>query len=324
MSDPSSDQILWGDKPYHSLDYELKKEYGKKIYKLSLNGGMSCPNRDGTIDTNGCIFCSEGGSGDFSTPLLSSVTLQIEEAKKRVEAKLSHQEQVNYIAYFQAYSNTHASVSYLRSLFLEAISHPDIVILSIATRPDCLPVEVLDLLSELNRIKPVWIELGLQTMHNSTALMIRRGYPLTIFEDAVNNLNSRKIRIIVHTILGLPKETPEDMMRTIKYISNLPIWGIKLQLLHILKGTELGTMFENGDFHETLTMNAYIELVIACLEHLPKEMVIHRITGDGPRSLLLSPLWSTNKKLVLNRIHQTMKETYTWQGKLKKEEANAI
>jgi len=305
----------WGDKRYHSLDYELKLKYGQKIYKLSLNGGMSCPNRDGTTDTRGCIFCSAGGSGDFAACSGLSVTEQIEDAKKRISAKVIHQDQAKYIAYFQAYTNTHAPVAYLRHLFTEAITHPDIVILSIATRPDCLGDEVLALLEELNRIKPVWIELGLQTIHEETAALIRRGYPLSIFEYAIARLNYLNIPIIVHTILGLPKETKQDILMTIKYLGKLPIQGIKLQLLHILKGTNLGRLYEEGFFTGILTMEEYIDIVISCLECLPKEMVIHRITGDGPKKLLLAPLWSGNKKLVLNSIHKKMKERDTWQGK---------
>ena len=198
-------RMLWGEKRYHSLDYELKKSYGYKIYKLSLNGGMSCPNRDGTIGTGGCIFCSEGGSGDFAAGSGLSITQQLEEAKNRILSKLSHQEQVGYIAYFQAFTNTHAPVSYLRKLFTEAILSPDVVILSIATRPDCLGAEVISLLEELNRIKPVWIELGLQTIHENSAKFIRRGYPLSVFEQAVNRLCRTEIPVIVHMILGLPE-----------------------------------------------------------------------------------------------------------------------
>jgi len=312
----TSEQIIWDDKRYHSLGYYLKQQYGQKIYKLSLNGGMNCPNRDGTIDTRGCIFCSEGGSGDFATSPLLSVTEQIEEAKKMVASKLKNKnEPPKYIAYFQAYTNTHAPVSYLRSLFIEAINHPDILLLSIATRPDCLGDDVIALLVELNRIKPVWIELGLQTMHEKTAEFIRRGYPLSIFENTVFKLHELGLPIIVHTILGLPAESKQDMLMTIDYIAKLPIQGIKLQLLHILKGTDLGSLYEAGLLPDILPMEDYIDLVISCLERLPKEMIIHRITGDGPKKLLLSPLWSGNKKLVLNCINQEMKERATWQGK---------
>lgn len=306
---------MWDNKRYHSLDYELKKSYGQKIYKLSLNGGMSCPNRDGTLGTGGCIFCSEGGSGDFATPCCMSVTEQIEKAKKQVLAKIKDPAQAKYIAYFQAYTNTYAPLPYLRTLFTEAINHPDIVILSIATRPDCLGSDVLDLLKELNSIKPVWVELGLQTVHEASARYIRRGYGLPVFEEKVLQLHKLGIPVIVHTILGLPNETKHDMLMTVEYISKLPIQGVKLQLLHILKGTDLGTLYEEGRFKDILSLEEYVDIVISCLELLPKETVIHRITGDGPKKLLLAPLWSGNKKLVLNTIHSQMKVRDSYQGK---------
>ncbi len=307
--------MIWDNKRYHSLDYELKKRFGKKIYKLALDGGMTCPNRDGTLGTRGCIFCSEGGSGDFAAARTLSITEQIESSKNLVAAKVKDPEHSKYIAYFQAYTNTYAPISYLSQIFKEAIHHPDIVILSIATRPDCLDEEVLKLLQELNQIKPVWIELGLQTMHEATAELIRRGYPLSVFEDKVYQLNNLGIEVIVHTILGLPNESKDDMFKTIDYICALPIRGIKLQLLHILKGTDLGAMYEDGQFQYELSLVDYVNLVISCLERIPEHMVIHRVTGDGPKELLLAPLWSTNKKLVLNSIQRQMKELRTYQGK---------
>ena len=306
---------MWDNKRYHSLNYELKRYYGTKLYKLSLNAGMSCPNRDGTLGTRGCIFCSEGGSGDFAAPSKLSITEQIESAKQLIASKLKNHESMKYIAYFQAYTNTYAPVSYLTAVFTEAINHPDIQILSIATRPDCLEDEILELLSSLNKIKPVWIELGLQTIHEESAKYIRRGYSLPIFEEMVNRLNSIGIKVIVHTILGLPKETKHDMLRTMEYISSLPVWGIKLQLLHILKNTDLGTQFENGELAEPLTLDEYIDIVLLCLEHLRDDIVIHRITGDGPKKLLLAPLWSANKKLVLNRLNNEMNMRDSFQGK---------
>jgi len=306
---------LWNNKRYHSLDYELKQIYGQKIYKLSLNGGMSCPNRDGTIDSRGCIFCSKGGSGDFAASSSLSIPEQIKEAKALLIPKLGEGSDCRYIAYFQAYTNTHAPVIYLEKIFMEAINHPDIVALSIATRPDCLGGEVLELLSRLNAIKPVWVELGLQTIHEKSAKFIRRGYPLSVFKEAVSNLHMLGIQIIVHTILGLPGETKADMLMTMDYLARLPIQGIKLQLLHILKDTDLGSLYEAGIIKGTLSMEEYIDIVISCLERLPEHIVIHRITGDGPKDLLLAPLWSTDKKSVLNRIHQQMKMRDTWQGK---------
>lgn len=329
---------LWDDKRYHSLDYELKKTFGRKLYKLSLNGGMSCPNRDGTIDTLGCIFCSRGGSGDFSTDPTLSITEQIQEAKKLVSNKLPANQNAQYIAYFQAYTNTHAPVSYLDKIFREAINHSDIAILSIATRPDCLGDGVLSLLKELNSIKPVWIELGLQTIHDNTAKLIRRGYTLDIFEQAIKRLHAVGITIIVHTILGLPKETKNDILETMRYIGALSdkglVQGIKLQLLHILDGTDLGYIYlenrqsllsakdkpsdsisNNKVSIDVLSMEEYIDLVITCLEHLPSDLVIHRLTGDGPKKILLAPLWSSNKRQVLNTLQHTMKEYNSWQGK---------
>ena len=308
-------QTSWGDKRFYSLNYYLKQEFGRKIYKLSLNGGMTCPNRDGTIDTRGCIFCSKGGSGDFSASSELSITQQINEAKKLVGKKISVKNDPSskagqYIAYFQAYTNTYGDLNYLRNLFTEALSHPDIVALSIATRPDCLGVEILELLEELNNIKPVWVELGLQTCHEKSAELIRRGYSLACFEEAVTQLKKRNIIIVVHVIIGLPNESFSDIVETVAYVSAMPVHGIKLQLLHILKHTDLADL----TFH-VLTLEEYIDILIACLEIIPKNIVIHRITGDGPKNLLIAPLWSSNKKLVLNRINQELKRRDTWQGK---------
>lgn len=318
-----AEQLLWGDKPYYSLNYYLKKEFGQKVYKLSLNGGMSCPNRDGTLGTGGCIFCSSGGSGDFAASPKLSITNQIEEAKKLVDAKMRDKKTASgntdsnekYIAYFQAYTNTYGEISYLRKIFTEAISHPDVVALSIATRPDCLGDEVIALLADLNKIKPVWVELGLQTCHEKTAEFIRRGYSLPTFEKAVYNLHQINITVIVHIILGLPGESFADMIETISYITSfhkkgMPIQGIKLQLLHVLKYTDLAKYS-----FQVLSLEEYIDILIACIEKLPKDMVIHRLTGDGPKNLLIAPLWSSNKKLVLNRIHQQFKIRDTWQSK---------
>lgn len=302
----------WNDKRYHSLDYYLKSKYGEKVYKLSLNGGMTCPNRDGTLGSKGCIFCSEGGSGDFASNKALSISDQIEAAKKLVSSKIiSHK----YIAYFQAYTNTYAPISYLRSIFYEAIKHPDVVILSIATRPDCLSQEVYELIAELNEIKPVWLELGLQSIHKKTELLIRRGYPLACFEEAVHKLSALGIPVIAHMILGLPHETFHDMLETGSYLSKLPISGIKLQLLHILKNTDLASFYEENKFH-ILSLDEYTDIVIQILERMPDDKIVHRITGDGPRSLLIEPTWSLNKKLVLNHIQRQFKQKDTWQGKL--------
>lgn len=302
----------WNEKPYHSLDYHLKEQFHEKVYKLALDGGMTCPNRDGTLDNRGCIFCSAGGSGEFAGDRHLSITEQIDAQKALVEKKFPVQK---YIAYFQAFTNTYGPLPHLRKIFTEAISHPDVVVLSIATRPDCLGEDVLDLLEELNTIKPVWVELGLQTIHEETARYIRRGYPLSCFETAVSNLHKRNLDVIVHAILGLPGETKEMQIATMKYLGNQSIQGIKLQLLHVLSGTDLAKDYEAGKF-PVLTMDEYIALVIECLEVLPPKLVIHRITGDGPKELLLAPLWSTRKRDVLNTIHKEFKKRNTWQGRL--------
>ena len=308
-------QKIWGEKPYRSLDWQLKNQFGEKVYKLALNGGMSCPNRDGKVGRGGCIFCSEGGSGDFAADRHLSVTYQIAFQKEALREKKPARK---YIAYFQAYTNTYAPVEYLRRIFTEAIADPEVVILSVATRPDCLPEEVLDLLAELNEQKPVWIELGLQTMHEKTAKMIHRGYDLACFEQAVRELRKRKIEVIVHTILGLPMEGTEEVLETVAYLNQMDIQGIKLQLLHILKGTELGRMYleQKNESIRPMTMEEYTDLVIACVGHLSPEITVHRLTGDGPKELLIAPLWSSRKRTVLNEIHSELKKRNVWQGKM--------
>lgn len=302
----------WGEKPYHSLDYMLRERFGEKVYKVTLNGGMSCPNRDGKIRTRGCIFCSAGGSGDFAADAALSITDQIESQISILSQKRPIHK---YIAYFQAYTNTYAPVEYLEKIFTEAISHPKIVALSIGTRPDCLSPEIVALLSRLNKQKPVWIELGLQTIHESTARYIRRGYPLCVFDDAVKRLRKENIEVIVHTILGLPGENTADILETMKYLNHMDIQGIKLQLLHVLRGTDLAADYEKGLF-QTYERDEYISLLINCLEHLRPDMVIHRITGDGPKDLLIAPLWASRKREVLNMLHHRMKEEQSYQGRL--------
>ena len=328
------DKKMWNDKRYHSLDYYLKNTYGTKMYKLALNAGMTCPNRDGKLGTTGCIFCSQGGSGEFAASRYLSISEQIEEAKLLINTKVRRSikvgddsynvsddgltpedaklKKVKYIAYFQAYTNTYAPINYLRKVFYEAIKSSDVEIISIATRPDCLGPEVLDLIAEINRIKPVWIELGLQTIHEKTAKVIKRGYKLNVFETAVNDLNKIGVNIIVHLILGLPGEAEKDMLDTINYIAKQNVQGVKLQLLHILKNTALVNLMPSMHI---LTMDEYTDLVIKCIERLPQEMVIHRLTGDGPKGTLLAPLWSKDKLTVMNTINHKMKEQDTWQGK---------
>lgn len=287
---------------YISLNQHLRERFGCKVYKLAINGGFTCPNRDGTIDTRGCIFCSGYGSGDFAEDASLSVTEQIERGRKRVCAKMP---QGKYIAYFQAFTGTYAPVERLRKLFTEAIMHPDIVVLSIATRPDCLPKEVLDLLSELNEIKPVWIELGLQTIHEKSAAYIRRGYPLSVYDRAVKELGEREIEVITHVILGLPGESRQDMLETVRYVGESGVQGIKLQLLHVISGTDLADEYEKGMF-SCMSLDEYVQLVAECISVLPKDMVIHRMTGDGAKSTLVAPLWSTDKKRVLNALKRAV------------------
>ena len=301
----------WGEKRYFSLDYYIRKTYGEKLYKLSLDGGMSCPNRDGKLGDRGCIFCSAGGSGDFAGDRRLSIKEQLIQAKQLVKRKHNG---TSYIAYFQAYTNTYASVDYLRKIFTEAISEPDIKILSIATRPDCLSPEILELLSDLNQIKPVWIELGLQTIHKQSADFIRRGYNLDVFEKAVYDLKNIGISVITHVILYLPHENTEMMLETISYLNELPIDGIKLQLLHVLKGTDLATVYEEKPFHLP-ELDEYLELLGKIICNLREDIVIHRLTGDGPKALLIAPLWTGNKRLVLNRMQKYFKDADIWQGK---------
>jgi radical SAM protein (TIGR01212 family) len=302
---------LWGDKPYHSLDYEMKSRYGQKVYKVSLEGGLTCPNRDGTIGYGGCIFCSGSGSGDFAAPCQTTIKEQIDLAIQGISSRKHVGNK--FIAYFQSFTNTYGPIDKLRSMYFQALAHDDILGLSIATRPDCLPEDVLDLLDECNKQKPTAVELGLQTIHPKTALFIRRGYPYETFLQAVNQLHTRGIEIIVHVIAGLPGETKEDFMATINALSALPISGIKLQLLHVLKGTDLAELM--GSFH-VLTEDEYVDWITSALIRLPQNIVIHRLTGDGPKDLLIAPLWSQKKRQVLNHIHKSMKEQDLWQGKL--------
>lgn len=289
---------------YRSLSTYWKEKFGGKVYKLSLQSGCTCPNRDGSIGRGGCIFCSEGGSGDFAAHY-APIQEQITEARKRVDHKFPKGAQPMYMAYFQSYTNTYGNVDWLRSLYLETIQLPEIVGISIGTRPDCLPIEMLEMLSELNQIKPVTVELGLQTVHKSSADYIRRGYDLEVFEKAYQDLSNRGIEVVVHVILGLPGESREDMLETIDYLARLQptLPGIKLQLLHILEGTQLAEDYRRNPF-PVFTMEEYTDLVVECLKHLPRETVVHRLTGDGPKSLLIEPKWSGDKKKVLNLLQK--------------------
>lgn len=362
-SHPAPCRTRWGEKPYYSLDFYLKETFGRKVYKLALDGGMTCPNRDGTLGTGGCIFCSEGGSGDFAQQAAGDFSLpgihaQIERAKERVALKIKDGK---YIAYFQSFTNTYAPVPYLERLFSGALSHPDVIALSVGTRPDCLSPETVELLKKLNQVKPVWIELGLQTIHERTARLIRRGYELPCFLDAFRRLKEAGLTVIVHVILGLPGESRKDMLKTVRFIGNLAldecesrqpeqerfperfpegspqaasivsplpdshcsggvssyrtahVDGIKLQLLHVLRGTELARMYEKHPF-PVMEPEEYFSLIADCIRFLPGNIVVHRISGDGPKRLLIAPQWSADKRFVLNSIARTLRETGAFQG----------
>lgn len=303
----------------------LKERFGRKIYKISLDAGMTCPNRDGKIGHSGCIFCSAGGSGDFASSRTLSITEQIEEGKTLVENKLKRSaDKPSYIAYFQAYTNTYAPVHILKKIFMEAVSHDDIAAISIATRPDCIDEDIINLLVEIHQIKPVFIELGLQTSNEQTATYIRRGYDNSSFAKAIDLIHSynktisnpmEQIHIVVHAIIGLPYESYNDMEKTIHYINSFPIHGIKLQLLHVLKGTDLAKEYEKDAF-KVLSLEEYADILIKLLLHIRPDIVIHRLTGDGPKKLLIAPLWSGNKKHVLNYMNKRIIETPYAQGAL--------
>ena len=294
---------------YRALSEELKKQYGRRVWKLSLEGGMTCPNRDGTLGTRGCIFCL-GGSGDFAEPYTGDIAAQIERAKAQVAGKA---ENPGYIAYFQSYTNTYAPLEKLRRIFTEAVAHPDILILSVATRPDCLPEETVSLLGELNKIKPVWVELGLQTIHPATAVYIRRGYPLEVYDDAVRRLKAAGLTVITHMILGLPGETPEMMIETAAYIGRSGADGIKFQLLHVMRGTDLAADYEAGQF-EVMAPEEYVRTLAACVRAIPPEMVVHRLTGECGESDLIAPQWCLKKRNVLNAIHSYFAKNNVVQG----------
>lgn len=295
---------------FYSANKYYKSIFGHKVYKISINGGMTCPNRDGTLSTEGCIFCSGKGSGDFSTESTMDINAQIECAIEKVRNKIKEDK---FIAYFQSFTNTYAPVEYLEKIFTQAINHPKVIALSIGTRPDCLETEVLKLLDRLNQIKPVFVELGLQTIHTKTADYINRCYPLEIFDIAVKNLKAININVIVHVIIGLPGETKEMIYSTVKYVGKSGADGIKLQLLHVLEHTKLAEDYKKGKF-EVLTLEEYTNIICHCIEIIPKNMVIHRITGDGPKKILIAPKWSGNKKLVLNTINNELQKRNIIQG----------
>lgn len=288
---------------YTTINSYLKNKFGCKVYKLAIDGGFTCPNRDGTLGTRGCIFCSRGGSGEFAESKEKSVTQQIDDGKKRVEKKIKDGK---YIAYFQAFTNTYAPVCKLKSLYTEAINHPDIVALSIGTRPDCLGDDVLELLDEMNKIKPVFVELGLQTIHEDTAQYIRRGYPLKVYDKAVDDLHKIGINVVTHLIIGLPGESEQDILQSVEYVCKKTD-GIKLQLLHILEGTDLADEYRECKV-DVLSLEEYTSIIKHCVEIIPDNVVIHRLTGDGAKKDLIAPLWSADKKHVLNTINKALND----------------
>lgn len=307
----------WHGRPYYSLDACLKNTYGEKLYKIAIDAGFTCPNRDGTLGNNGCIFCSAGGSGEYAvkTAKHPSVKSQLSSGIALFGHKRIGQ---RFIAYFQAYTNTYGPPSRLRALYEDALREPAVAGISIATRPDCISEDTLTILVNLMEEFPdkfVWIELGLQTIHEKTAEIIRRGYSLPVYDKCVAMLQQCHIPVVTHLILGLPGETGTEILSTIDHLNRIGTWGVKLQLLHVLRGTDLAALYESGQYH-TLSQEVYTELVINCLEHLRPDIVVHRLTGDAPAGLLLAPTWSLNKRNVLNTLHHAMKQKGAYQGRL--------
>lgn len=298
------------EKPYRDLNGYYRDLFGCKIAKIALDGGFTCPNRDGTCGTRGCLFCSVGGSGDFAENAALSITQQIAKGRAQTAKKWTD---AKYIAYFQAFTNTYAPTAVLRAKYEEALAQPDIVGLSIATRADCLPDDVIVLLAELNQKTKIWVEIGFQTANEETAVHIRRGYDNAVFADAVQRLHESGISVIAHTILGLPEETKADVLHTMQYLNDLPIEGVKLQLLHVLEGTDLAQWYQEGKY-QPLDLQTYIDWVCACIAILREDIVIHRLTGDGDRNSLLAPKWSLSKRYVWNTLHKQLRAQNIRQG----------
>lgn len=304
--------MIWGEKSYNSIDYYLKKEFGEKIFKVSLDGGFTCPNRDGKISKEGCIFCSESGSGEFAGNRKKTITEQIDNQI----VFLGKGADKKYIAYFQNFTGTYGDVQYLRDIYYEALSHKNIVGLAIATRGDCLDDRVIELLSELNEKTHLWIEIGLQSSNNRSAELINRGYDTEVFSERIEKLHKRNIKVVCHVILGIPFESREETMETITYLNSKGIWGIKLHLLYILKNTRLSKLYEETKF-KLYNKEEYIEVVGEIIGKLDKRIIIHRLTGDAPWKDLEEPKWSTDKRGILNGISRFLKENHIYQGKYK-------
>ena len=301
----------WNGKRYHSLNYFLRNKFGEKIYKISLDGGFTCPNRDGKVATGGCTFCSARGSGDFAGSRILSITEQFEDRKEMMQKKWKDGK---YIAYFQAYTNTYAPVDELRRKYEEALAQKNVIAISIATRPDCLDDDVLDYLSELNKKTYLWVELGLQTINDETARNFNRGYDFEVFDNSLKKLQERGIEVVVHTIFGLPGETKEDMLKTVDYVAHSGAQGVKFHLLHLMEGTRMVKQYENGEL-QLLSKEDYIDLICEAVAMIPEEMVVHRLTGDAPRQSLVGPMWSLKKWEVLNDIDKALVDNNIWQGK---------
>lgn len=302
--------MKWYDKRYHTLDFELKQTFGRKVIKLSLDGGFTCPNRDGSIGTRGCIFCGEKGSGDFAGTRNVSIPEQIEQQKKLLSSKWPDGK---YIAYFQSYTNTYAPLSVLRTQYEAALSCKDVVGLAVATRPDCLPSDVLSLLEEFAGKTFMWIELGLQTIHPGSATFIRRGYDLSCFREAAAKLKERNIRVVAHVIIGLPGESREDILDTVRFVAKLGVWGVKFHMLYIQKDTDLYEYYYSNPF-SLFTLDEYMNIIADALEVLPPEVVVHRVTGDGDKRLLAAPLWTLDKLRVLSGIDRILRKRDSYQG----------
>lgn len=311
MSQSNETPLLWGDKRYHTWNYHLRERFGEKVFKVPLDAGFTCPNRDGTVSIGGCTFCSARGSGDFAGDRRDDLVTQFNEVRQRMHNKWP---EAKYIGYFQAYTNTYAPAEQLRQMYELILEQKDVVGLAIATRPDCLPDDVVELLAELNERTYLWVELGLQTVHNHIGELINRGHDYQCYVEAVKKLRQHNIRICAHIIYGLPQETDEMMLETAREVSKLDVQGLKIHLLHLLKKTPMVKQYEQG-LLTFLELDQYVNLVVRTLEMMPPELIIHRVTGDGPSNLLIGPMWSLKKWDVLNSIDRQLREENTWQGK---------
>ncbi|MCM3292428.1 TIGR01212 family radical SAM protein [Paenibacillus sp. MER 180] len=307
----STSPLLWGDKRFHTWNYEMREQFGEKVFKVMLDAGFTCPNRDGSIAIGGCTFCSSRGSGDFAGRRRDDLVTQFNTIRDRQHAKWPN---AKYIGYFQAYTNTYAPVDVLRDYFEVILEQPGVVGLSIATRPDCLPDDVVEYLAELNKRTYLWIEMGLQTIHESTSQLINRAHDTACYIEAVEKLRKHNIRVCTHIIYGLPQETHSMMLETAQAVAQMNVQGIKLHLLHLMRKTPMVKQYEAG-LLRFLEMDEYIKLIVDSLEMLPPEMIVHRVTGDAPGDLIIGPMWSMRKWEVLNGIDAELKRRNTWQGK---------